>query len=368
MAHIRKQQICFFLTSKCNLKCKYCCTLKTDVVKKEHQALSFSFAKRAIDDFFRDFPSKEIRFYGAGEPTLKFDLLREITKYARLRAGDKLKVELQTNGFFSESIAQWIAQNVNILWVSCDGPPEIQDFQRPTKKGKPSSILVEKNIRFFAKQKHMQVGIRTTATSLTIHRQMEVIKYFHNLGIKYVNVHPACAPVGGNSDPIFHWDPVDFAKNFLEAHTEAKKLGVFYNSLYIANFDEKTRYACRACIPCPHITTDGYVSCCDFAQFGPEYAPGPLQQLIYGQYIAEEDRIVYDEEKIHNIRLRCVENLEKGLCKNCQFIYHCAGGCLGQVVNETGNLFGIHERNCRVTKYLAERMPLEKELYPVLHS
>lgn len=41
---------------------------------------------------------------------------------------------------------------------------------------------------------------------------------------------------------------------------------------------------------------------------------------------------------------------------------------MGQVVNETGDSMGIHERNCKITKYLAERMPLNKGLWPVLHS
>jgi len=102
LAHVRKQQICFFLTVKCNLKCRYCYTLKIADVKKEHQTLNFNFAKRAIDDFFRDYPSREIRFYGAGEPTLEFELMKKIKEYAHSQAGDKLKVELQTNGFFSK--------------------------------------------------------------------------------------------------------------------------------------------------------------------------------------------------------------------------------------------------------------------------
>lgn len=367
MAHVRKQQISFFLTAKCNLGCKYCYTLKFNV-KKEHQVLDFNFAKRAIDDFFRDYSSREIRFYGAGEPTLEFELMKEIKEYAYSKVKESIRVELQTNGFFSEKVAQWIAKNVNILWISTDGPPEIQDFQRPTQIGKPTSKVISKNIKFFQKQKHIQVGVRITITPLTIYRQVEIIKYFHSLGIKYINAHPACAPVSGSSDPIFKWDPIDFAENFLKAHNKAKKLGVFYNSLYIANFDEKTRHACRACIPYPHLTTDNHVSCCDFAQFGDEYDPGPLQQLIYGKYILEEGKILYDEEKIYKIRSRCAENLEKGPCRDCKFVYRCAGGCIGQVVNETGDLMGIHDKNCEITKYLGERMSPGNKLWPVLHS
>lgn len=368
MAHIRKQMISFFLTTRCNLRCIYCYTYKSQDIKKEHQTLDFNFAKRGIDDFFRDNASRHIRFYGIGEPTLEFELMKKIKNYAYDKAGDSLTVELQTNGFFSKNIVKWISENVNIIWISCDGPPEVQDLQRPTASKKPTSKIVEKNLKYFAKHQSMQVGARVTITPLMMNRQIEIVKYFHDLGIKYVNVLPTFASIEDNSSDIFEWNPLDFAKNYLITHNKAKKLGVFYNTMFIANFDEQTRHACRACTPCPHLTTDGYVSCCDFAQLGPEYYPGPLQQLIYGKYIPEKDIITYNEKAIFKVRSRCVENLKEKTCRDCKYTYNCAGGCLGQVVNETGDLMGKIERNCVIVRYLAEHMELNKKLHPVLHS
>jgi len=369
MAHVRKQMISFFLTTKCNLRCVYCYTYKSQNLKKEHQSLDFNFAKRGMDDFFRDNASRHIRFYGISEPTLEFELMKKIKDYAYKKAGKSLTVELQTNGFFSEKIAKWIAENVNILWVSCDGPAKVHDIQRPTATKKPTSAIVEKNLKYFAKQKSMQAGVRVTLTPLMMKRQLEIVEYFHSIGIKYINVLPAFAPIEENSpSTVFKWDPIEFAKNFLVAHKKAKKLGVWYNTMCIVNFDEKTRHACRACTPNPHITTDGYVSCCDFTQLGPEYSPGPLQQLIYGKYIPEKDVIVYDEKAVANVRSRCVENLKKKTCSDCKYIDNCAGGCLGQVVNETGDILGKCEKNCEIVRYLAERMELNKKLHPALHS
>ncbi|PIS14911.1 hypothetical protein COT64_00170 [Candidatus Shapirobacteria bacterium CG09_land_8_20_14_0_10_39_12] len=369
MAHVRKQMISLFMTTKCNLRCTYCYVYKDKSIKKEHQTLDFNFAKRGISDFFRDNPSRHIRFYGAGEPTLEFDLMKKIRNFAFEKAGKALTVELQTNGFFSEKVAEWISKNVNILWISSDGPAEVQNLQRPTIGNKPTSEIVEKNIKYFVKyNKSMQVGIRATVTPLMMKRQIEIVKYFHNLGIKYVNVLPTFASIMENPDDIFKWKSLDFAKNYLLAHNEAKKLGLFYNTMFIANFDEPTRYGCRSCIPCPHLTTDGYVSCCDFTQFGPEYSPGPLQQLIYGKYNPKKDLIVYDEKAICRVRQRCAENLQEQKCRGCKYVYNCAGGCLGQVVNETGDVMGRVERNCVIVQYLAKRMERNKGLHPVLHS
>lgn len=369
MSHVRKQMITFNLGAECNLRCIYCYA-ERQKINDEDKVLDLNFAKKGIDDFFRDYPSRNIRFYSAGEPTLQFNLMKKITEYARKKTSQKVAVELQTNGFFSSKIAKWIDENVNVLWISSDGPQEIQNKQRPTISGKPSASIVDNWIKHYAHCKHIQFGVRVTLTSLKMERQMDIVKYFYNMGVKFINVHPACVSVEEKSkkEKIFDWDPIVFASNFLKTHLEAKKLRVFYNSLYIANFDEPTRHACRSCTPYPHLTTDGYVSCCDFSQFGPKYGDGHLQQLIYGKYIPEKNCIEYDEDKIYRIRSRCSENLTKGPCKECEYINYCAGGCLGQVVNETGDLMGIHKKNCEITKYLAKRLPLGKGLYPVLHS
>ena len=237
MAHIRKQVITLYMTTRCNLKCRYCYTYRKKDIKEKDQVLDLAFAKRGIADFFRDSPSRHIRFYGIGEPTLEFGLMKEIADYARQKAGKKLTVELQTNGIFSDKIAQWVSENVDILWISCDGPPNIQDTQRPTTRGGGSSYIVEKHLRHFSNINNIQVGVRATLTAPMISRQIDLINYFDKLGIKYVGVHPACDPVEDRkNEDIFGWDPIEFAANFLNAYNEAAKRGIFYSCLYISYF------------------------------------------------------------------------------------------------------------------------------------
>ena len=368
MAHVRKQMITFFLTTRCDLRCTYCYTYKSGGLSKGHQTLDFHFARRGLDDFFRDNASRHIRFYGIGEPTLEFGLMQQIYQYAQSKAGDALKVELQTNGVFGEDKAEWIARHVNTLWVSCDGPPVIHDLLRPTASGRPTSPTVEKNLRAFSKLTGIQVGVRVTLTPATISRQIEILDYLAEIGIRFINVLPVFAPIDIPNRSSLQWDPTEFASHFLEAHLEAKRRGIWYNTMCIANFDEPTRHACRACTPCPHLTTDGYVSCCDFAQLGPTNCPGPLTQLIYGRYDPQEDLILYDEEKIARVRSRCAENLQGSTCDGCRHIMNCAGGCLGQVVNETGNLMGRCETNCIIVNYLADRIDRNGSLHPAFHS
>jgi len=106
-----------------------------------------------------------------------------------------------------------------------------------------------------------------------------------------------------------------------------------------------------------------------FAPFGKdEYKEHTQLYLVYGKWNPEQNVIDYDEEKIHRIRSRNIENLRKSTCQCCEALEYCAGGCLGQALMETGNMLGKSEWNCSVTKYLFNRMPIDKGLYPITHS
>lgn len=368
MAHVRKQMISFFMTTRCNLNCIYCYTPKYKEIREEDKTIDIKFAFKAIDDFFRDNPSRYIRFYGIGEPTLEIEKIKKITDYARKAAGDSLYVELQSNGCFSSNTRLWIANNVNWLWLSCDGPKEIHDRQRPFASGGGTSDKVTETIRELKKSDTLTVGVRVTLMAEMINKQRTIVDYFYSIGVKYINVLPVFAPEEGSNSASYKWDALQFAENFYDAHQYAQGKGIWYNTMCIVNFDEPTRIACRSCTPCPHVTTDGYISCCDFTQLGPEYINGPLSQLIYGKYNAENNTITYDEDAVHRIRSRCAENLIQSTCKDCKYVYNCAGGCMGQVVNETGDLMGKIEDNCTIVKYLAERIPLNSGLFPAFHS
>lgn len=368
MAHVRKQMISFFMTTKCNLHCSYCYTPKYKNICPEDTTLDMAFAKRGLLDFFRDNASRHIRFYGIGEPTIEIEKIKQIRDFAYSLAGEKLTVELQTNGCFPASTREWIERYVDVLWVSCDGNADIQNKYRPYVNGEGTSEIVERNIKLLSKSLRTKVGIRATLTAETIEHQIELVDYFDSLGVKYVNVLPAFVPEEGSVSTTFTWDPITFAENFYQAHLYAANKGIWYNTMCIVNFDEETRHACRSCTPCPHLTTDGFISSCDFTQLGPKYISGPLNQLIYGYYDRIHDRIIYNEDAIHKIRSRCAENLIKSTCKDCSYIYNCAGGCMGQVVNETGNIMGRCEDNCKIVKYLAERLPRNQKLHPAFHS
>lgn len=132
MPHFNKKMISFFLTTKCNLCCRYCYNAKERNEIEEH-TLSLNIAKSGIDWYFKNNNSRHIRFYGPGEPTQEFKRLCEITNYAKTHPnrGKDVTVEIQTNGVFTSDVREWISKNVDIMWLSFDGMKEIQNYNRP---------------------------------------------------------------------------------------------------------------------------------------------------------------------------------------------------------------------------------------------
>jgi hypothetical protein len=127
---------------------------------------------------------------------------------------------------------------------------------------------------------------------------------------------------------------------------------------------------CRACTTpvCPQLTSDRYVSCCDWACFGEKYLTGVLNDLIYGKWDKAKKEIVYFPEKKTAIENRNVEHLAQGDCKGCPVIRHCAGGRIGKVMVRSNGLHKMDPNWCQATRYLADHLPLNTGLYPVRHS
>lgn len=367
IGHQRKTVLSIFVTSICDLRCVYCyggdCHLQDDKINPLPAMIDINFVKRAVLDFFGKYKEREIRFFGMGEPTIAFPLVKEIRDWAFKITNGSCRFELQTNGYFSSTVAEWVAENIDIVWISCDGPQDIQNSYRPTKEGLPSASVVERNIRFLA-SKDLTVGCRATIGAKNIRRQTEMIDYFAGLGVKAILADPICAPVKDDKeDTLEEIDLIQYAEDFLIARRLAEERNIFYGSIFMVNFDEPTEYFCRACIPYPHLTTDGYVTCCDMAFSGTN---PHMKDLVYGKYIPEEDRIIYDENAIKKIQSRKASNML--YCKDCEVLYNCAGACLGEALNEKGSMFDIRPNICAAIKFLAKRMPLNQGLYPYLHS
>jgi len=362
MGHAEKEQITVFTTNGCNLRCKYCAG-HSSVYQDKIQKINIEFAKRGISDYFDDPKKHQIRYYSGGETTQAFDIVKETWEYAYSLRGESLLSEMQTNCYFDRDILEWVGEHINIVWASIDGWKEIQDLYRPVFDGSSSYEVVLKNISYL-KDKTF-VGVRSTIVPETVNKQKELIRFFHGLGINYVTSAPVFEPV--KQDILYRQgritgvDIKEYIADFIDAWYLADSLGMSYINVFMVNFDNKVKYACRSCLPTPHLTTDGYVSACDLGYYGDT----PLSDLIYGKYNDENDKIDYYNDRILKLRSRYCENIRQ--CRECVVKDYCGGGCLGRAYHETRDFFGVIPDYCWATRELAKNLPLDKIKINYLH-
>lgn len=205
------------------------------------------------------------------------------------------------------------------------------------------------------------VGARVTITDMNIKRQIEMVDYFYQLGIRYVWTNPLFYSVG--KVPVcmdeqkkrdYHFDMDLYIENYLKAYKYAKSKGVFWGSFLSINFDGESSYHCRCCTPlsAPHLTPDGYISACDMVVLGEK--PYHLSCFIVGKWDSEEKKFVLYDKKIKALNERHSTNLKH--CKTCPAKLHCGGYCLGETVNETGRLDGQNPIKCKAVRRLLQEL------------
>jgi len=339
----------------------------------KEQSLPLHIAKAGVDYFFSTNESRHIRFYGPGEPTQEFELMKNIVDYARKQAGDVVTTEIQTNGCFGQAERDWMLDNMNIIWVSFDGDPEIQNANRPCIGGKPSAPIIEKNVKWLLENKgsrKMMVGSRVTITDTNVARQKQIVDYFHSIGIKNiwtdplfptVDKIPVCDDEAKLKDYCFDMDA--YIDNYIEAYFYAKEKDIFYGSFLACNFDGVCNKHCRACTPTPHFTSDGYVSACDLVTFGEE--AHHMNCFVYGKWTEETQSFIFDDEKIKLLQNRSTNNMEH--CRTCKVKEYCGGYCLGEVMNETGSLIGQKPKTCQAIHRLYETLCTDTIQFPYMH-
>lgn len=382
MPHCNKKMLSFFLTTKCNLCCVYCYNAKERNALEE-QSVSLDIAKHAIDWYFANNESRHIRFYGPGEPSQEFEKMKAITEYAKnhSNSGDRVTVEIQTNGVFTEEVREWILNNVNIVWLSFDGTKDIQNKNRPLNRkfepvfgGKSSADVLEDNAKWLIAntgERNLMVGARVTITDRNIDRQRALVDYYYSLDIRRVWTNPLFysvgqVPVSEDEDKCsnFHFDMDKYVDEYLPAYHYAKEKGLFWGSFLTINFDGEAEHHCRCCTPleAPHITTDGYISACDMALMGSD--AHHMDCFIVAKWNEQTKQFDWDMDKVKALNERKSTNMAD--CQKCPVKLHCGGCCLGETMNEFGRLDKHNMAKCNAIRRLYKELgPCEP--YPYLH-
>lgn len=218
-----------YLHNQCNLRCVYCFSA---AAPRRRERLSLAAIQAAAvlvaSACAQQGVPCHIGLHGGGEPSYDRPLAEAalaVINQVAAQHGVRLFRYIATNGVVDEETAGWLAHNFEQVGLSCDGPPDLQDCQRPQWNGGGTAAPLAKTARIL-RQVGVRLLIRSTITSASVARQAEVAAYLCQ----------EFAPVALHFEPVYHagragaagapMTPDGFVTHFLAARAVAKAYGV----------------------------------------------------------------------------------------------------------------------------------------------
>ena len=188
------------ITEKCNLACPYCYLSKKS---RSNMPLSVVYQTLVfLKQLLRDKHYKRITicFHG-GEPTLCFNLVKKIVKYAQKIGINTFVIGTNAINIDKEMIRFFISNNISPT-ISMDGISVAQDINRPYPNGQSSWKDVDKTLNLFGpniyfwnnKEVPDPLRIRITFTPQTVKFLAASVNYLINKSIgnkAFITIMPA---------------------------------------------------------------------------------------------------------------------------------------------------------------------------------
>ncbi len=363
-------------TRACNLTCAYCGFWAAEGSKT---AMSLELARAAVD-WYLDLVGRagrreaEIHFFG-GEPFCAAEVIDVAVYHARARAregGITLRFEVATNGTFNQSRCQWVADHLDTVVLSLDGPAEVHDRHRPFGRlragpfrgGQGSFEVVARNAATLS-EGATELCLRACVTSDTVDRMEEIADWFCQAfrpqSVCFETLQPTAQSGAAGLCPP---DPWRFAHNFIKAARVLESLGV--EPVYAAADIHSRRISfCPVAQDVAIVSPDGLIAACYLLQRDWEAKDLDMRMGRMGAGGA----IKLDMGAVEAIRDMNV--LNRPACDACFCRWHCAGGC--HVDHSPCGPPGAYDRLCIQTRAITlsnilKRMDQEQLLWDLLEN
>lgn len=341
--------LCLHIAHSCNLKCRYCFAGEGEYHGKA-ALMDIETGKAALDFLVKNSGNRvnlEVDFFG-GEPTLNFEVVKELVRYGRSLEepnNKKFRFTLTTNGILlDEDILEFVNKEMGNLVLSIDGRREINDRMRPLKGGQGSyDTIVPKYLKAAESRNQTDYYVRGTYTHHNLDFSEDVL-HLADLGFKQISVEPVVAPpdadyaIRPGDIPALLSEYDKLAQEMLKRKREGKGFNFFHFMIDLEGG------------PCAYKRLSGCGS-------GTEYlAVTPWGDLYpCHQFVGNEDFLmgnvhegitrsdIQDEFKTVNV-------YAKEKCRSCFAKLYCSGGCAANAYNFEGNINGAYDIGCELQK------------------
>lgn len=312
-------------TRGCNMACRYC---DFAAPKRASPVMSLTVARAAVDGYLallcaHGHTQGEVHFFG-GEPFAAPDLVRFVVDYTRTRAAElnlAIRFEATSNGLYSPSLCQWVADHFDTVVLSLDGPAPIHDHHRPALNGRGTSPIVERTAKLLGQGKG-ELILRTCVTNATVAQMPTIAQWMaqefrpSTVCFESLTLSPL-AQAAGLTPP----DPWAFAQNFAQAAAilAAHQIRTVLSTAELA--DLRVSF-CPVGQDALIVSPDGAIHACYLLEA--DWREKGLDMTL-GQVDAQAGQLVIADAALQ--RVRQLNVYHKPLCAHCFCRYHCAGGC-----------------------------------------
>ena len=318
--------------SVCNLDCRYCYYLK----KKDLYGKGASF--RMSDDILElyivhhiDASSAEVINFSwhGGEPTvLGLDYFRKIVALQRKHrpSGRQIRNGIQTNGtLLDEDWCRFLAAEGFGVGLSLDGPKELHDLYRVSKKQEPTHEQVMRGYALL--QKHqIPFDILCLVHDQNVQYPTKVYRFFKEIGARFLGFLPLVELRSDEQSVSDHTVPAEAFGAFLCAVFD-EWLSQDIGRINVQIFEEAIRTAfgqdhglCifrKTCGDIPVIEHNGdFFSCDHFVDM--EHRIGNIGETPLIDMLDSAAQRAFGQAKLSGLPL---------FCRTCEVLAMCNGGC-----------------------------------------
>ena len=338
------KQIILWLTTNCNLQCKYCYAAdipddnNVGSILEKKKIISKDIIRKAIN--LLKLEAGTVLQISGGEPTLYPELIEFTLNYARDRR-PQASIQLQTNAtLVSDKIVKLIKENRISVGVSIDGVADINERLRGKTRQAISGIkkLADNNI---------MVNITSVITSENVGHMYKIISIAALLG-NVGSVSFDYLRKSGRAIKVFQSlqiDIEDLKYGFLRAYKLLKTINskssrkIKIKDLFLFNLrlnsNNKNPYYCYSAMgDSATVTPGGDMFLCPSLVGRKEFYWGNVK----------------DSNNLNSLAKRSVEDLKD--CKNCEIKYICRGGCPARAYLENGDWKSINTFECSFRRWM----------------